>query len=174
MAFALVIAATIAFSGCGGHVPKPKGEEQREPGAPEDLIALSIGYNHMTRFCPFDFELKDKGGEIFFSCFYYDWDNDYEEVRIEDALVEPEYMDRVREIVKQYGFVHMRYREPGKIAQMTSDAPMYSLRMSWPEGNNLRLNYWPGGAEELEEIFRGLAKEHITNTKEEEINNGII
>jgi len=163
-----MIAAVITLNGCGGNIPNPvKDIPQHETGEPEDIITLYMGYNHMTRFCPYDYVLRDKGGEVLFSCFYYDDEN--EEVNIEDVPVDREYMDRAKEIVKKYGFVHMRYREPGIRDSMISDAPMYSLTMYWPEGKSLRLNYWPGGAEELEQIFEELREAQKYNYNEEEI-----
>ena len=153
MVFPLIITVAISLFGCGGKTPgNPRNEP--EPGEPEDIISIHMGYNHMTRFCPYSYSLRDKGGEILFSCFYYDEEN--EEVDIENVPVDPEYMDRAREIVKKYGFSNMRYREPSAIDKMVSDAPMYSLSMYWAEGRSLRLNYWPGGAEELEQIFEEL------------------
>ncbi len=135
--------------------------------APEDITSVSIGYGNMTRMAAYSFTLEEKDGEFLFSCYYFDRDADYEEITLEDVPVDAKHMDELREQVKEYGFLKMKYKEPSILAMDVRDAPTYRLELGWPrdiEGksreNSLYLNYFPTGASEVEEILREIAADY--------------
>jgi len=167
IASTFIITSSVLLSGCGTAEPQP---EPGVPGAPEEIISLSISHSHMSRFSAYWFVLKEKDGEILFSGNYFDFDNDYEEIGIDDVPVDSEYMYRLRETVGNFGLVHYKYREPGIIDKMISDAPMDSLSMRWPDGKSLNLNYRTAGTDEVEQIFRELAEALKYNQDKKEEN----
>jgi hypothetical protein len=131
-----------------------EGVVVREPG---DMLSLSISYSDMSRISAYDYTLKENGGEVLFSCFFFT--DDYEEVSFEDMPVDSKYMDELRSLVEQHGFADMDYKEPGP-RELAADAPTYSLIMRFPKtiGGRVysdahRLNYHPAGTEDLLKVF---------------------
>ena len=82
-----------------------------------------------------------------------------EEIKLEKVRVAPEYMQRMREIAKQYDFASMKERSDAD-RPFIHDAPMCSMTMDWPDWKSLRLNYWPGGGE-VERLFWEIADANI-------------
>jgi len=134
--------------------------EEVKVGEPEDVISLSISYSDMSRTSAYSYTLEEKNGEVLFSCQYFN--EDYDEINIEEAPVDFAFMTGLRDIVKKHGLQNYRYREPAGMDLGVRDAPVYSLAMRWPKGeggaysNALRLNYFPEGTEELIQFFRSL------------------
>lgn len=136
-------------------------------GQPEEISSVSMSYSDMNRNSTYSYELEDADSEILFSCFYLDEDADYEEVTLVDIPVDGKYMDELREIVAEHGFLDRKRKETGSIDLEVLDAPMYSLVFRWittTEGrtfsDSLRLDYFPPGAEELRKLFKTLAKQY--------------
>ena len=127
------------------------------------LVSLTISYAHMAMTSTYRYSLEDANGEILFSCRYYN--NKGKLVELKKNVVEPIYMEQVREIAEKRGFANMKYREPTEWQKQARDLPMYSVDMDWlDEGavrkRYLRLNYFPTGTDELKEIFLSLAEKH--------------
>ena len=141
--------AFCSFSGCGEAASSAVG-------APEDMIRLSIGYSHMSRFSALSFDLEEKDGEVLFSCNFF---SNMEEIRLERVPTAPEYMRRMRDIARRHNFANMKERS-NESKPFIHDAPMSGMTMDWPDGKSLRLNYWPGGGE-VEALFWEIAEVHI-------------
>ena len=128
---------------------------------PEDIIEISIRYSDMTRTSAYDYSIKVRESEVLFSCYYFD--DDFNEISLEEISVDSSYMDKAREIAEKYGFTDLKYREPS-IRDLAVDAPTYYLDIYFPKIVNgrtyrdaLRLNYHPPGSEELLGLFAELS-----------------
>ena len=161
----IIMIIALSLFGCGANAPRPAASMI----APEDITSVSIGYGNMARMAAYSFTLKERDGEVLFSCYYFDRDADYEEITLEDVPVDAKYMDELRVLVDEYGFLNMKYKKPGILASIFArdvrDAPSYRLELGWPrdiEGrtsreDSLYLNYFPTGASEVEALMRGIA-----------------
>ncbi len=163
MALASIFAAALSLFGCGGKAPVEI--------TAEDITSVSIGYSHMARASAYHFSLKEQNGEALFSCHYFFYDTeDWYEVTVEEAQVEAGYMDELRALAAEYGFLNMKYKEPGLFDRQISDAPSYTLELGWPIIKNdrtysdyLYLNYHPTGSDEVKTLFQELAKQFEDN-----------
>ena len=136
---------------------------------PEDMLSLSISYNDMSRISAYDYTLKEDGGAVLFSCYFFT--DDYEEVSFEDIPVGSKYMDEMRSLVEKHGLADMDYKEPGP-RELAADAPTYSLIMRFPKSINgrvysdaHRLNYHPAGTGDLLELFLELRAIYCSDSK---------
>ena len=140
---------------------------------PEEMISLSIGYTDMVRISAYNYKLREKDGEVFFSCYFFTED-DYEEIDINDLPINSKYMLEMRDLVKKYGFTNMEPREDehfdGEIL-FVADAPMYSLTMSFPKtigerisSESHRLNFHPTGSDEVLKLFIEIREKYITKS----------
>ena len=75
-------------------------------------------------------------------------------------------MDELRAQAAEYGFLNMKYKEPGLFDRQISDAPSYSLELGWPitkgeriYSDYLYLNYHPTGTDEVKALFHDIAKQ---------------
>ena len=143
MAYVFSFCALLSFVSLGGGAVRPK-LDTREVGAPENIIGLRLSMTGM-RGPSRSFYLREENGETFFSS---------SDFGLENVSVPPEYMQKLREIAKKHGFVHMKERDTSRMP-FVHDAPMYNTTMYWPDNKRLRLNYWPA-RDEMEKFFEGL------------------
>ena len=136
-------------------------EEAVARGA-EDIIEISIRYSGMTRTSAYSYSIEFRESEVLFSCYYFD--DDFNEISLEEVPIDSSYMGKVREIAEKHGFINMKYREPNNLELEVRDAPMYFLDMYFPKVVNGRtykdalcLNYHPSGTEELLKLFAELS-----------------
>ncbi len=122
-------------------------------GAPEDMTELSMSKYGMYHGDPHHFSLQEADGKVLFS-FGFLADHP---ITFENVPVAHEQMQRLREIVKKYRFTRMNERSTFGRPHIV-DAPSYLMEMYWPDGKNLRLNYWPDSGGELEKFFWELAE----------------
>jgi hypothetical protein len=145
MTFVFFICAILLFSYCG--MAEATSEVRTlEVSEPEEMIGIELRKTGMRAPSLF-FSLREENGETLFSS---------SEFELEDVVVQPEYMQELREIAKKHGFVHMKEKDMSK-GPFVVDAPMYHMTMYWPEKKSLRLNYWPAH-DELEKFFQGIVE----------------
>ena len=129
-----------------------------EAEAPENLIGMRLHGGGMTQ--PTSFELREDKGEVLFSCRFPVGDK--REILLEKTPVAPEYMRRLRDLVKQHGFAQMRERDNSD-TPIPPDAPVRSMTLEWPENKSLRLNFWPvpDAVDEVENLFLEIADSRL-------------
>ena len=140
-----------------------EGEDVRISG---ELVSFSIGYTHMTRFSAYSYSLTERGGEILFSCYFFDADD--QEVNLENIPVDPIYMVELREIAHRYGFTNIPRRIPRTTIPGLRDAPMPSATITLlvdggsgaPQRESVWYDYHPHGSEEILELYRRLAEQY--------------
>jgi len=94
----------LLLTGCG---------EAKAMGEPEDIVQVSISYAGMSRDSNYGYTLKDINGAVYFSGHYIIAEKDINKIVYKDVLVKSEYMDQLREIVKEHGFTNLRPKKPG-------------------------------------------------------------
>ena len=175
MMIKLIMTAIFCLIGCADVLRT----EEPAPVAriPVEMISLSVSYNDMVRISAYNYELKERNGEVLFSCRYFN--DNYEEIAFDDISVDSEYINKMRELVEKYGFVNMEYKKPGPMDHMVSDAPMYSMTMYFPKvvgerisSESHRLNYHPQpGTDEVLKLFYELRDLAVRSIEEEKHEN---
>jgi len=171
----LIVTAIFCLFGCADAL----NTEESAPVVkiPAEMISLSVSYSDMVRISAYNYELKEKSGEVLFSCCYFN--DNYEEITFDDISVDSEYINKMRELVEKYGFANMEYKKPGPMDHMVSDAPMYSMTMYFPKvvdervsSESHRLNYHPQpGTDEVLKLFFELRELAVRSIEEEKHEN---
>ena len=163
IAFGFMTFALSSLFGCSG------GRTHPEIGAPEDITGLSLNYSDMTMTSFFSFEMRDNGGVILFSCWYYDEDG--EEVKHEDMSIASAYMQELREFVKEYAYVDLQDEDPAKRKELICDAASCTLELQWADRSprQVRSMDLPPGGEELKAFFVDIAQKYAKSIEVKEM-----
>jgi len=150
--------ALFGLGGCGKKTPPEPGPGLSAQG---DVVSLTLGENHMTRYDFYSYHLREKDGQILFDAHYWaEEDEEYREITLENAAAAREDMEALRALCGEYHFAERQrdYRKPKPgSGPFVADAPTLGLDVIWENGARLDADTDFGSEQALRAFFETLA-----------------